>query len=74
MRAALPKNQGATQVDDGYLSNPDQIHEGYWVDTDVDKWVKICRALKEAGKTDSFYFKQGQKVVGEARLNELLGD
>ena len=35
-------NQGATQVNDGYLSNPDEIHEGLWVDDDVDKWVKIA--------------------------------
>ena len=57
-----------------YLSNPDKIHEGYWVDTNVDKWVKICRALKEAGKTNSFYYQQGEKIVGKDRLKELLGE
>ena len=32
-----------------YLKNADAIHEGLWVDDDKEKWVKICRALKEAG-------------------------
>ena len=68
----MPKNQGATQVNDGYLSNPDEIHEGMWVDDDVDKWVKIARALKEADKTDCFYYQQAEKLVGKKKLEELL--
>ena len=35
-----------------YLKNADTILEGMKVDEDKEKWVKICRALKEAGKTD----------------------
>lgn len=57
-----------------YTGNPDAIHEGLWVDESVDKWVKICRALKEAGKTESYYYKQGQSIVGKKKLEELLND
>ena len=55
-----------------YLQNADAIHEGLWVDDDKEKWVKICRALKEAGKTDCFYYQQGEKIVGKAALEKLL--
>ena len=57
---------------DDFLSNPDELHEGLWVDTDVDKWVMICKALKAAGKTDSFYYQQGESIVGKAKLEELM--
>tara|TARA_B100001121_G_scaffold297093_1_gene303150 strand:- start:551 stop:736 length:186 start_codon:yes stop_codon:yes gene_type:complete len=59
-------------VNDDYIGSPDAIHEGHWVDESIDKWVKICRALKEAGKTDSYYYKQGQSIVGKEKLEELL--
>lgn len=61
-------------MDRDYLSNPDLISSGFEVDKDVDKWVKICRALKEAGKTDCFYYKQGESVIGKQQLKELLGE
>ena len=57
---------------DDFLSSPDELHEGLWVDTDVDKWVMICKALKAAGKTDSFYYQQGESIVGKAKLEELM--
>ena len=44
-----------------YLKNADTILEGVWVDDDKEKWVKICRALKEAGKTDCHYYQQGRE-------------
>ena len=59
-------------MNESYLSNPDGIHEGLWVDDDVDKWVKIARALKEADKTDCFYYQQAEKMVGKKKLEELL--
>ena len=34
--------------------------------------MKICRALKEAGKTDCFYYQQGEKIVGKEALEKLL--
>lgn len=55
-----------------YLNNPDEITSGFQVDTDKEKWVKICRALKEAGKTDCFYYQQGEQIVGKAELEKLL--
>ena len=42
------------------------------MDDDVDKWVMICKALKAAGKTDSFYYQQGEAIVGKAKLEELI--
>lgn len=36
------------------------------------KWLKVCRALKEAGKTDSIFYLQGERVIGAARLKKLL--
>ena len=61
-------------MNDGYLSNPDEIHEGLWVDDDVDKWVKIARALKEADKTDCFYYQQAEKIVGKEKLGSCSMD
>ena len=55
-----------------YLKNADTILEGMKVDEDKEKWVKICRALKEAGKEDCFYYQQGERVVGKAKLEKLL--
>ena len=55
-----------------YLKNAEAIHEGLWVDDDKEKWLKICRALKEAGKEDCFYYQQGEKIIGKAKLEELL--
>ena len=55
-----------------YLQNADAILEGMKVDEDKEKWVKICRALKEAGKEDCFYYQQGEKIVGKAKLEKLL--
>lgn len=55
-----------------YLENADAIHKGMQVDDDKEKWVKICRALKEAGKEDCFYYQQGERVVGKAKLEKLL--
>ena len=55
-----------------YLKNADTILEGMKVDEDKEKWVKICRALKEAGKTDCFYYQQGVRIVGKAALEKLL--
>ena len=57
-----------------YLNNPDLITSGFQVDTDEEKWLKICRALKEAGKQDCFYFKQGESIIGKDRLKGLLGE
>ena len=59
-------------MNSSYLNNPDEITSGFQVDTDKEKWVKICRALKEAGKTDCFYYQQGEKIVGKAELEKLL--
>ena len=55
-----------------YLKNADTILEGMKVDEDKEKWVKICRALKEAGKTDCFYYQQGERIVGKEALEKLL--
>ena len=55
-----------------YLKNADTILEGMKVDEDKEKWVKICRALKEAGKADCFYYQQGEKIVGKEALEKLL--
>ena len=55
-----------------YLKNAGAIHEWLWVDDDKEKWVKICRALKEAGKEDCFYYQQGERIVGKAALEKLL--
>tara|TARA_Y100000401_G_C8319317_1_gene224336 strand:+ start:1692 stop:1877 length:186 start_codon:yes stop_codon:yes gene_type:complete len=55
-----------------YLKNADTILEGMEVDEDKEKWVKICRALKEAGKTDCFYYQQGERIVGKESLEKLL--
>ena len=55
-----------------YLKNADTILEGMKVDEDKEKWVKICRALKEAGKTDCFYYQPGERIVGKAALEKLL--
>ena len=55
-----------------YLKNAGAIHEGLWVDDDKEKWAKICRALKEAGKEDCFYYQQGERIVGKAALEKLL--
>ena len=55
-----------------YLKNDDTILEGMKVDEEKEKWVKICRALKEAGKTDCFYYQQGERIVGKAALEKLL--
>ena len=55
-----------------YLQNADTILEGMQVDEDKEKWLKICRALKEAGKTDCFYYQQGERIIGKAKLEELL--
>ena len=55
-----------------YLKNAVTILEGVWVDDDKEKWVKICRALKEAGKTDCHYYQQGEKIVGKEALEKLL--
>ena len=57
-----------------YLNNPDLITSGFQVDTDEEKWLKICRALMEAGKQDCFYFQQGESIIGKDRLKELLGE
>ncbi len=57
---------------DDFLGNPEELHKDLWVDDDVDKWVKICKALKAAGKTDSFYYQQGEAIVGKAKLEELI--
>ena len=57
-----------------YLKNAEAIHEGLWVDNDKEKWVKICRALKEAGKTDCFYYQQGERIVGKEALEKALND
>lgn len=57
---------------DDHLPSPDSLHDGLWVDDDVDKWVKICKALKEAGKDDCHYYKQGESIVGKAKLEELI--
>tara|TARA_B100001142_G_C13872447_1_gene476589 strand:+ start:391 stop:576 length:186 start_codon:yes stop_codon:yes gene_type:complete len=57
---------------DDFLGNPEELHKDLWVDDDVDKWVKICKALKAAGKTDSFYYQQGETIVGKAKLEKLI--
>ena len=57
-----------------YLVNPDAIEDGLWTDSDRDKWLRICRALKEAGKTTSFYYKKGEEIIGAKKLAELLDE
>ena len=57
-----------------YLSSPDTIEDGLWTDGDRDKWLKICRALKEAGKTSSYYYKKGEEIIGAKKLRELLDE
>ena len=57
---------------DDFLSSPKELHKDLWVDDDVDKWVKICKTLKAAGKTDSFYYQQGETIVGKAKLEKLI--
>ena len=57
-----------------YLSSPDTVEDGVWTDGDRDKWLKICIALKEAGKTDSFYYKKGEEIIGAKKLRELLDE
>lgn len=54
--------------------NVDEIHEGLWVDDDKEKWLKICRALKAAGKENCFYYHQGEKIIGRDKLKELLSN
>lgn len=44
------------------------------MNSDTDKWLKICRALKEAGKEDSYYYQQGEQIIGKDRLDKLLND
>jgi len=54
------------------LPSLESLHDGMWIDDDVDKWVRICNALKEAGKDDCHYYKQGESIVGKAKLGELI--
>ena len=44
------------------------------MNSDTEKWLKICRALKEAGKEASYYYQQGEQIVGKDRLAKLLND
>jgi hypothetical protein len=56
------------------LPSYESLHEGIFVDSDVDKWVKICKALKAAGKDDCYYYQQGESIVGKAKLEELINE
>ncbi len=57
-----------------YLDGPDALEDGLWTDNDKDKWLKICRALKEADKTESFYYMKGEQIIGVKELKELLSE
>ena len=51
-----------------YLKNADTILEGMQVDEDKEKWLKICRALKEAGKTDCFSLPAGREDYWQGQV------
>jgi hypothetical protein len=59
-------------MSEGHLPSLESLHDEMWVDDDADKWVRICKALKEAGKDDCHYYKQGESIVGKAKLEELI--